>query len=180
MAKLIEKTYAQALFELAVEKDTLDLYREELSFVVKTFKEYKDFYKLYKAYQMSKEEKKKMLDEVFKTQISKEVINFLKILIDKNRYMALEGIEKEYTNIVNHHYGRVEGIVWTSILLKEDEKLMLEQKLSKMQDKEVKLTNKIDPSIIGGVFVKIGDQIIDGTLKNRLDLLKQELAQIIV
>ncbi|WP_053954733.1 F0F1 ATP synthase subunit delta [Inediibacterium massiliense] len=180
MAKLIEKTYAQALFEVATEMNGLDLYREELSFIVETFKTYQEFSILYNTPQMSKEEKKEMIEDVFKNQISKEVMNFLKILVDKNRTTALEGINKEYKNLVNKHYNQVEGVVITAIPLKDEYKATIEEKLSTITKSQVTLKNEVDSSIIGGVFVKIEDRVIDHTIKNRLDQLKKELTQIIV
>ncbi|QXM06708.1 F0F1 ATP synthase subunit delta [Crassaminicella indica] len=180
MAKLIEKTYADALFEVAVEGNQLESLKEEILFVLDAFKAYPDFYQLYNTPQISKDEKKKIIEETFKEKISTEMMNFLKILIDKRRTMYFEGIAKLFKKLANDHNNMIEGTVTTAVPLKDEEKLMLENKLSITIGKKVQLKNIVDPSIIGGALVKVGDKVIDGTIQSRLDTMKKDLAQILV
>ncbi|QEK13219.1 F0F1 ATP synthase subunit delta [Crassaminicella thermophila] len=180
MAELVAKTYAQALFEVAVEGNQLEKIKEELTFVLETFKKYPEFYQLYNTPQINKEEKKKVIEEVFKDKVSIELMNFLKILIDKRRTKAFEGIVNKYGRLANDHNNIVEGTVVTVVPLKDEDKLKIENKLSAMTGKKIKLKNEIDPSIIGGILVRIGDKVIDGTIQNRLNELQKSFAEIIV
>lgn len=180
MAELVAKTYAQALFEVATENQQIDQYGEELFFVLDTFRTYDEFYKIYKTPQIGKEEKKSIIQNVFSGRISTEIMNFLKVLVDKRRTSAFEKIAKEYKKLENGFKNILEGVVVTAVPLNESDRVSIESKISKMTGKTVKLKNEIDASIIGGILVNVGDKVIDATIKNRLDELEKDLAQIIV
>ena len=108
------------------------------------------------------------------------MLNFLKIILDKRRTHDLKAIVKKYVQLVNAHNNIVEGKVTTAIRLKNEDKMHLEKKLSTMTGKNIQLKNEVDPSIIGGILVRIGDKVIDGTIQSRLNELQKDLAQIIV
>lgn len=180
MAQLAERTYAQALFEVAIEKNTLNRFGEELTYLQQLFNDNPMFYDLYKTPQISSEDKKAMFEEVFKDQLSLEVMNFLKILLDKRRTGIFQGIEIEYRRLADAYNHIVEAVAITAVPLKEEEKLKLQNKITSSTGKNVRLTNEIDPSVIGGVLVRMGDKVIDGTIRSRLNELEQDLAQIIV
>ncbi|TCO78799.1 F0F1 ATP synthase subunit delta [Marinisporobacter balticus] len=180
MVELVSKTYASALFEVANENNQLDQLREELTFVLEMFEKHPEFYRFYITPQISKEEKKQVLQELFKSHLSIEVLNFLKIILDKRRTHDLKRIVNKYVQFVNDHNNIVEGIITTVIPLENKNKEHLENKLSNMTGKKIQLKNEIDPSIIGGILVRIGDKVIDGTIQSRLNELQKDLAQIIV
>jgi F-type H+-transporting ATPase subunit delta len=180
MAKLVAKTYSEALFEVALEENKTDLFLEELEFIIDTFKMYPEFFTIFKSPQISIEEKKNMMAEVFGAKLSKEMNNFVKILLDKNRSYYIEQINNEYETMLNNHKGIVKAVAITAIPLNDEDKLKLKEKIEKMTGKNIKITNKIDKSILGGVLVRIGDKVIDGTVKGRLFEIKESLSQIIV
>ncbi|RKD21977.1 ATP synthase F1 subcomplex delta subunit [Caminicella sporogenes DSM 14501] len=180
MAKLVSKTYSEALFEVALEENKIDLFLEELKFIVDTFKMYPEFYSLFKSPLLKVDEKKKVVSEVFGDKLSQEMNNFLKIILDKKRAYYIEQIKNEYEKMVNEYKGIIKAVAVTAIPLTEEEKNNLEEKLSELTGKSIKLTNEIDKNVIGGVLVKLGDKVIDGTIKGRLEELKENLAQIVV
>lgn len=180
MAKLVSKTYSEALFEVALEENKVDLFLEELQFIIDTFKMYPEFYDLFKSPLLKVDEKKKVVSEVFGEKLSQEMNNFLKIILDKRRAYYIEQIKLEYEKMVNKHKGIIKAVAVTAIPLSDEEKNSLEEKLSKLTGKSIKLTNEIDKSLLGGVLVKLGDKVIDGTVKSRLEELKESLAQIVV
>lgn len=180
MAQLVAKTYAKALFEVAIESNQLDQFDKELKFVLEAFQQHPAFYELYKTPQISNDEKKGIISKVFEEALSPEVMNFLKILLDKRRAGSFEGIVREYQRLANDYNNIVEGVAITAISLKAEEQSKIESKLSNMTGKKIKLKNEVDPSIIGGILVRIGDKVIDGTVQSRLSELQEDLAQIIV
>lgn len=180
MAELVAKTYAGALYEVGLECGLLEEFAQELSFVLKTFVEYPQLLELCKTPQINKNEKKEMIEQIFKESIHVEVLNFLKILLDKKRMNDFEFIQKSYQQLVNDKNNIVEGVATTAIELKEAEIEKLEKKLSDLTGKSVKLINEIDSSIIGGIRVRIGEKVLDSTIQSRLNKLQEELAQIIV
>jgi len=180
MAKLVAKTYSEALFEVALEEEKVDLFLEEFEFIANTLNMYPDFFTLLKSPQIHVSEKKEIITEVFEDKLSLEMMNFLKIILDKNRSYYLPQIKDEYQKLVNNHKGIIEAIAITAIPLNDDDKLKLKEKLEGITGKNIKISNKIDSSLLGGVLVRIGDKVIDGTIKGRLDELKDSLSQIIV
>jgi len=180
MAQLVAQTYAKALYEVALESDRLESFQEELSFIVETFKQYPDFYELCRTPQLSLEEKKQIVENVFSGRLTAEIVNFLKVLLDKRRITSLEEIAREYRKLINEYNNVVEGVAVTAVALKEDQKAKLEEKLGKLTGKKIRLRNEIDPSIIGGILVRVEDKVIDGTVQRRLNELKESFAQIIV
>jgi F-type H+-transporting ATPase subunit delta len=180
MAKLVSNTYAQALFEVALELDNLDQIRDELGFINETFKTYPEFYEVFRTPKINKEERKDVIVKVFSEKISKEVMNFIKILVDKRRGTAIGGIYNEFVDMVDAHKGVVKAVVESAVPITEEEQSALTEKLAKVTGKEIRLTALVNPEIMGGLVVKIGDKVIDGSVKNRLDIMKDNLAQLIV
>lgn len=180
MEKLVAKTYATALFDVAVESNMLDSFGEEIQFINETFQQYPELYELYKTPQISSDEKKQIIAQVFQGKINAEVMNFLKILLDKRRTNAFADIAKEYKRLANAHNNIVEAVAITAVPMPDVDKIALENKLSSTTGKVVRLKNEIDDSILGGILVRIGDKVIDGTIQSRLNELQESFAQIIV
>ena len=180
MAQLVAQTYAKALYEVAFESDQMESFQKELSFIIETFKQYPDFYELCRTPRISLEEKKKIIGDVFSGKLTIEIINFLKVLLDKRRITSLGEIAREYRKLINAHKNVVEGVAVTAVALKEDQKAKLEEKLGKLTGKKIRLRNEIDPSIIWGILLRVEDKVIDGTVQRRLNELKESFAQIIV
>lgn len=182
MAKLAAKTYGESLFELALEEDKLDLFLEQAVFVQKVLSENEDLVKLMTHPKISKEEKEEVIEKIFKEHISKEITGFLVIIIKKGRF-------KEIQEILSYFVARVKeykkiGVVFvtTAVELKDAQKQSLVKKLLDTTEyKEMEMNYSIDPSLIGGMVVRIGDRVVDSSIKNKLsqmtrDLLKLQLA----
>jgi|LGVF01.1.fsa_nt_gb F-type H+-transporting ATPase subunit delta len=180
MAKLVAKTYSQALFEFALESDSLDNISEEFKFVVNSFNTYGDFFELFKSPKISIDERKNIINEVFQEKISAEMLNFLFVVLDKRRANEIINVNKEFNKLVDEYKGIAQAFVKSAIELDEDEKKELISELSKLTGKEIRLKTAIDPDVIGGVYIKIGDKVIDGSVRNKLNVIKEELKQIIV
>ena len=147
MAKLVSRTYSEALFEVALEEGKVDLFLDEISFVTETFKSYPDFFELFKTPLVRVDEKKKVMEEVFGDKLSKEMNNFLKIVIDKRRGHFIDQIKLEYENLLNKHKGIVSAVAITAVPLNDEDKTTLKAKLATLTGKEIKLSNDIDESV---------------------------------
>lgn len=180
MAELVAKTYSQALFEVGLENNNLDVYMEELKVVRDMFKEHPNFYVILTSPKINTEEKKKIVDEVFKDKATDEISNFMKIIIDKRRVKDFYSIVAQFENLIYEHKGIVKATALTTVLLGKDEKDSLIKKLESTTGKKVELINEIDKSLLGGVLIKLGDQVIDGTLRGKLNNLQNSLKEIIV
>ncbi len=180
MEELVAKRYSNALFEVALEGKTLDKTGEELSFVTDALNEHEDLFKALKSPLIKPMEKKDMMNAIFAEQLSKETLNFLFVLIDKKRSGALLEIGAEYHKLLAGYNNTIKAVATTAISMTKEQIRELTEKLTKTSGKTVTLANEVDPSIIGGVFIQMGDKIIDGTLKRRLTEIEDRLKEIIL
>lgn len=172
MASVVAQSYADALFSIALEEEKLDLYKEQLCNLQKQLQEHPDFMRILTHPKIAKDEKKDVLESVFGKDIEHTVCNFLKLLIDKGRFQNLSDITKEFVKRYNKENNIEVAIITSAKALQDDEisrlKTMLEQKLAK----KVEMRFHIDEDVIAGIRIKIGDQVLDNTAKNRMDALK--------
>ena len=180
MEELVAKRYSNALFEVALEGKTLDKTGEELSFITDALKEHPDLFKALKSPLIKPGEKKDMMHSIFAQQISQETMNFTFVLIDKKRSGSLKEIGAEYHKLLAAHNNTIKAVATTAVSMTKEQITELTEKLTKTSGKTVTLANKVDPSIIGGVFIQMGDKIIDGTLKRRLTEIEDRLKEIIL
>lgn len=179
MINLIAGRYAEALFQVGEENNSTTNLYEELNAVIDILKSNQDFYNVLKSPLVTKGDKKDLVEKVFGNQISDNLNNFLKIIIDKDRVAALEAVQKSCKALLNEKNNIIEGSAITAIPMSQEELKQLEAKLSSKYNKNVTLENKIDESILGGVLVRLGNEEIDGTVKTRLTKMKDQLSQVI-
>ena len=180
MAELVAKTYARAIFEIAMEDDKLDAVYQELCDVKKVFIENPEFYKLFRAMNVPREERKSIMDEVFGSALMEEVHHFIKLLIDKNRVNEFMDICRAYESMMKDHRGILSGIVFSKYPLDDEQLSTLEAKMSQTSGKQVTLTQQIDDTMIGGIRVQLGDKMLDYSVRKKLQDMKQELRQLTI
>lgn len=179
MAELVASRYADALFEVGVEENKTDLFLDEFRALVQIFKENALLFEIYKSPTIGKAEKKNLLEEAFLNRLSEQMLNFLKILIDKDRMTVLYGILDEFEVLYKESKNIVEAVAVSAVALTENQMNKLKDKLSTKTGKNIILKNQVDDSILGGVLIKIGNEEIDGTIKGKLNRLREELTEII-
>jgi len=180
MAELVSKRYASALFELAFEEQKHHQVQEELAFIRSCIEDEPSFFELLKSPLITADEKKDIISNIFRERVCMEVLNFLYIIIDKGREAYIKNIVNEYILLVDSVQNKVDAVAITAVPMEKQDLLMLQANLSKSSGKNIQLQNQVDPTIIGGVLVKIGDKVIDGTIKNRLATMQEQLSKILV
>lgn len=180
MAKLVSKTYSSALFEVALEGNMTDQILAEYEFIKASIDENPQFYDILTSPKIAVEEKKQIIDTTYGERVSIELVSFLKLLMDKKRSREILEICDDYKALVNDHKGYVVAKVESVIPLEAKKIKDLEEKLNTLTGKTVTVENVINPDIMGGLVVTVGDKIIDGSIKRKLGSLKHELAQIII
>lgn len=180
MAELVYKRYASALFDISLELQNLDQVRAELNFILDCFKAEPQLYTILKSPLITASEKKGIIDNIFKDRVKTEVLNFIRIIIDKGREQYIEAIIKEYGALADVYMNKVDAVAITAVPLENNDLVRLQANLSKSSGKNIQLQNQVDPSIIGGILVKIGDKVIDGTVRSRLANMQEQLSQILV
>lgn len=172
MYEYLDRRYALALYEVAKEKDKVDEYINDLREICDLIENNKDFYEVVKHPQISTKNKKRTFINIFKGKIDEELLSFLLILIEKDRILYLreklnqmEKIDLERKNILS-------AVVKTAVPLLESEISDLQEKLEKQYNKKIIMTTEIDKSLLGGVYVRVGNDVIDGTIKSKLEEMK--------
>jgi F-type H+-transporting ATPase subunit delta len=167
--------YAKALFELGERDGKLDTFRAQLKSVVDVFNTHGELRQLMFHPQIKADVKKDTLQKIFGRDIDKLIMNFLMLLVDRRRISGINLVWDEFRHLVNASQNLEEAEVTTAVALSETAKTALQQKLSKVTGKNVVLHTKINPSIVGGVVVRIGDKLIDGSVVRQLDDLRRVL-----
>jgi len=176
MAELtVEMTYGKALFDAAKDVNKIELILDEITGIQDVFVAEPDFYEFVNTPIISGAKKKAAVEKIFTGRISPEVLNFLYILIDKRRTKNFGKIIDQYQKIINVSEGVSSGDIYSVEALTEEQLLAFEQKTGKLIRKNVKLENKVDPSILGGVKIFVEGKIIDATIRKRLQDLELSL-----
>ncbi len=178
--KIVAKRYADAFLDFAksgcgLEKALFDL-RNLKNTVIGDNRE---FLEILESPEIGLIEKNDFIDRVLNSEFSPEVKNFLKLLIEKNRINKLLDII-EYIRIVYSHGGEEEALLKTSFPLDLNLIKQIEDKLEEKFNKKLKFYIDLDGSLLGGVQVIIGNTVIDGTIRRRLDDLREKLKGVIV
>ena len=173
MYEYLDRRYALALYEVAEQKGKVDEYLGDLREICELIENNKDFFEVIKHPQIGTKQKKKTFINIFKGKIDEELLSFLLILIEKDRILFLKEKLTEMEKIHLKKLNVLQGIVKTTVPLEENEYNSLVDKLEKKYNKEVILKKEIDPGILGGIYVRIGNDVIDGTVKTRLDDLEK-------
>lgn len=174
----IAKKYSRALFELGKEENILLELREQLADIVSTIEEYPDLEKLLFHPGVTPGDKKKILQDIFSSSISEEIMNFVKFLIDKRREKYISVIYNDFIELMNKENEILEVEVISAVEISADLKDKLEQKLVNLSGYEIILKERVAPDIIGGLILKIGDRVIDGSIRHDLELLRDRIAGI--
>ncbi len=179
MAKLISKTYGDALFELAVEENNVDDLLEEIGLLQKVLRENDDFGRLMTHPKINKDEKIRVVTDVFKGRISDELLGFLTIIISKDRYQEIDGILEYFLTEVKKYKGIGVATVTTAVPLRADQCKKVEQKLLNTTDyKSMEIHYEQDAALIGGMVIRIGDRVVDSSISTKLNELQKELLKV--
>lgn len=180
MAKLVGSTYASSLFEVAEKLDKIENIFEELSFISDKFNEDKDFYQFYTSARVGKKERKEVIDNIYSGKINDELLNFLKILIDQNRTSSIFEVKDFYAKLLDEHRNVKRVTVESVVELSDEHKTKLIRKLSDLTGSEIVLKNVIKPEILGGVIMRIDNEIIDASVLSKLDNIQKSVSKIII
>lgn len=164
--------YATALFELARESNTIDTVAASLKTVTAALDEGGDFAALVTNPLVGREAGAKAVTAVAKALgLDSITTNFLGVLAQNRRLAVLRDVVRDFGVLVSAHRGEVAAQVTAAQALTDDQVAQLKQKLKAGLGQEVVVDLRIDPSILGGLIVKVGSKMIDSSLKTKLDTL---------
>lgn len=172
MYEYLDRRYALALYEVAEEKNKVDEYINDLRQICDLIENNEDFYEVVKHPQISTKNKKRTFINIFKGKIDEELLSFLLILIEKDRILYLREKLNQMEKISLERKNILSAVVKTAVPLLESEFNALKEKLEKQYNKKIIMTTEIDKSLLGGVYVRVGNDVIDGTIKSKLEEMK--------
>ena len=171
----VARVYAGSLFEIAKDKNMVPQVEEELNIVVQILAEETEFKSYINTPGITGEVKKSFINKVFAGNISEYTLNLLNLLIDNGRQESISGIYEAFVELDDIHNNRERITVITQTSLSESLIANIRSQIGKKLNKEIIVTEKVDESILGGIIIKIGDLVIDGSLAKGLKNIKSNL-----
>lgn len=179
MAKLVSKTYGEALFEVAQEEGKTRELMEEIRELQKVFAENPELDKLMKHPGVSKQEKAVAVENIFRGRISDELTGFLGIVVEKERYGQLPEIFRYFTLRVKEANKIGVANVTTAVELSEIQKENVKKKLLETTSYvSMEMHYDVDPALIGGMVIRINDRVVDSSIRTKINDLTKQLLQI--
>lgn len=171
----LARRYGEALGELAYEQNLLDQVEEELSLVRETLAAEPRLMRFLENQKITVAEKDRVVQEIFGKRLSRITLNFLRLVVSKGREAHLLDMIDAYVEYANDKRGIIEVEVTTAAPLTEGQAELLMRKLSEVTGRKVRLMTKEDEALLGGVIARIGDMVMDGSVRTRLELLGESL-----
>ena len=173
---VIGRRYAKALFSLATEQGKVQEVAKGLSDFVDAYEESRELRSVFENPAFGAERRRAILADIAHAAILPELlVKTLHMLADRGRMRHVGEVSEAFQALLETSSGRVHAEITTATQLGEAYFTELQRTLQHVTGKEVTLSRKIDPSLLGGVVTRIGDQVFDGSLRHRLATLKDEL-----
>ena len=171
------REYSNALYSLAEEENLQEEINGQLSELVECLDGQPDFMRLLNSHAIPKRERCRALDEVFSSQVNIYLLNFMKVLCERNAFYAFRDCAEAYHHRYNDAFGIVEAFAVSAAPLKEEQLQALKEKLGEISSRRVNLHVTTDESLIGGLRVEMEGRRIDNTIQTRLEQLRRTLVQ---
>lgn len=174
MDSRIVRRYAAALFSTAQAEGVVDLVESDLGLITYSFESIHSLEDAIVSPLIPSAKKCEVIKSIFKDKVHEITLFYLYLLIDNRREGVIKETEAEFIRLANEARGIAAAYVTSAVELTEDERIRLREKLSAHTGSRVDISIEIDPSIIGGLVVRIGDTIMDGSIAGHLEKLRDE------
>ncbi len=179
MAKLVSKTYGDALFELALESGQTDDLFEEAKKMLEIIQTNEDLEKMMNHPKIVIEEKQKIIEKIFQGRASREMTGLLTMIISKGHYNEFDSVLEYFITQVKEYKKIGTAYIISAMELSLMQKDAIRRKLLDTTNYvQFELIYETDPSLIGGIVIRIGDRVVDGSVKSRLERLTSELSKL--
>lgn len=179
MAKLASTTYGDALFELALEENKLDAFLEEAKNMREILEANPDLLKLLNHPKIVREEKIKIMENIFKEGCSDEMMGFLDVVVRKGRHNELLSMFEHFIARAKKEKGIGVAYVTSAINLTAIHKQAIAEKLLSLTSyKDFEVHYKVRPEIIGGLIIRVDDKVVDSSIQTRLANMSRSLLKI--
>jgi F-type H+-transporting ATPase subunit delta len=172
----IARVYAEALFQAALERDQVNEVLEELtSLIEQVFPKAPDWETFLASGAIGRERKAAVIRSVFEHRASDLFLNFLLVLNDHERLDVLRSIVLAYRELRDERAGRVGVVISSAVPLPEDQRERLLRELRESLQKEPVLETRLEPDLLGGMVVRVGDWVYDQSIRSRLEDIRNQI-----
>jgi ATP synthase F1 delta subunit len=172
----IAQVYARSLFEVAKERDRLDVVRDQIGQFADALAESRELQTFFFSPYFSTEEKEKGLDAT--VEGAEEIVrNFLALLIENHRMPALLRVRRELDRMWQEENRLLPVQVTSAVALDESVTTQIGEEIGRQTGRTVELTTTVDPEVLGGIVVRVGNSILDASIRTRLERLRKQVAR---
>jgi F-type H+-transporting ATPase subunit delta len=172
----IAEVYARALFEVAKEHDVLDRVHDELGEFAEALSENRSLQVFLFSPYFSSEEKRDGVTKIV-SDADERLVNFLELLAERHRMPALFRIRREFDALWADEHRLLPVTVTSAIELDEGLVADIGKRIEEQTDRTVELSSNVDPEVLGGLKVQVGNVVLDATVRNRLERLRKQVAK---
>jgi F-type H+-transporting ATPase subunit delta len=172
----IAEVYARALFEVAKEKDVLDRVHDELGEFADALDENRDLQVFLFSPYFSSEEKKQGVSRIV-SDADERTVNFLELLAERHRMPALFRIRRSFDSMWAEERKLLPVTVTSAVELDDELVNSIGERIAEQTGREVDLSSNVDPDVLGGLQVRVGNMVLDATVRNRLEQLRKQVAR---
>jgi len=175
--EIAAKRYALALFELMKESGSIAQAEKEAQLVYELFSDEK--LRKFLAYPtITIEQKKSLISDHLKDKVSKHVLNTVLFMLDRKRGDSIAEMAKQFIKLAMEEQQEAEAVVYSVTPLSEEQQETISTLIAKKVGKtKLRMKNEIQPELIGGLKIRVGNQIFDGSVKGKLENLKRKLTE---
>lgn len=170
----IAKRYARAIFDIASEDQSYDDWLNKLKLISDTRAEV-NFANALNSTKLSFSKKMNLIDDVFSNKLNKLQLNFLKLLTKNQSFFIIQDIYKQFLGLVEKRNNLIRVTVTSPYKISDDLKNQILNLVNDISGSDSIIEEKIDSELIGGVVIRLGDTVIDGSMKNKVKQLRREL-----
>ena len=174
----VDRAYAQALFEMGQDHDELEALADEVEELGELVASQPDLRRLIATPAIAARKRVGMIERLFKDRVSPTMYKFLHVVNQKQRLSSLPGIVQAFGELMTDHRGLVEVDIFVAERLDEEQAKEVGEGIGKVLGREVVLHQYVDPELIGGLKIRVGDKLVDGSVANQLKLLRQRLGRV--
>jgi F-type H+-transporting ATPase subunit delta len=172
----IAEVYSRALFDVAKEKDVLDEIHDELAQFVEELDKNRDLQVFFFSPYFSSQEKKDGISKMI-SGADENFVRFLELLAERHRMPAVFRIKKDFDELYAEERKLLPVTITSAIELDKGLVKDIRKKIEEQTDRKVELTTKVDPDVLGGLVLRVGNKVLDGSIRARLERLRKQVAK---
>ena len=172
----IARVYAEALFDVAKDKDDLDRVREELGEFADALEEDRELQVFFFSPYFSSAEKREGISKSV-SGASEEFVNFLELLAEKHRMPLIFRVRRQFDALWKRENRKLDVIVTSAVELDPKVVKNVGAEIEKQTDRSVELDSRVDEGILGGLVLQVGNMVLDASIRNRLEKLRKSVAK---